>query len=241
MWLPALLRQLELGGNNGVKIVIPEGFSARQIAERLEAGGVCKAEPFLRLVEGRRLEGYLFPTTYFLAPQMSEEDAIRLMRSEFERRVLPLYRSMAKEGGLTLHQTMTLASIVEREAEKPTERGMIAAVYLNRMRLRMRLEADPTIQYALGHWKKGLTGVDLKFASPYNTYLHYGLPPGPICSPGLDSVRAALSPATTDALYFVADNAGGHRFSATIEEHIKNKHSFKRAVREARRRQQSGK
>jgi UPF0755 protein len=113
---------------------------------------------------------------------------------------------------------------------------MIAAVYLNRLRRRMRLEADPTVQYALGLWKKGLTTEDLKIESPYNTYIHYGLPPGPICNPGLESFRAALHPASTDAIYFVADAKGGHVFSATLEDHIKAKHSFKRALRALKRR-----
>jgi len=108
---------------------------------------------------------------------------------------------------------------------------MIAAVSLNRLAKRMRLEMDPTVQYALGGWKKGLTLQDLRVNSPYNTYMHYGLPPSPICSPGLDAVRAVLSPSKTDALYFVADNTGGHTFSLTYEEHLKAKLKAKRERR----------
>ena len=118
----------------------------------------------------------------------------------------------------------------------PAEKPLIAAVYFNRMRMRMRLEADPTVQFALGFWKKRLNFEDLKAASPYNTYTHYGLPPGPICSPGLDSIRGVLSPAQTSAIYFVADAKGGHVFSNTMSEHNKAKAEFKKEVRAYRER-----
>ena len=143
---------------------------------------------------------------------------------------------------MTLHQAVTLASIVEREAVLPGEQPMVAAVYLNRMRIRMRLQADPTVQYALGYWKKGLTSEDLQNPSPYNTYVNYGLPPGPICNPGEGAFRAVLHPAQTDALFFVADLTGGHQFFATQEEHQKAKLAYKRGLREEKRklRGQSG-
>lgn len=232
MWLPDLLAQLQAGGSTGLKVAIPEGFSAKQIADRLEAEGVCKAADFLRVVQAQRLEGYLFPTTYFFEPGTPAAKAAARMREEFKKRVEPEIASAgAGKPNLSAHQIVTLASIVEREAVLAQERPMIASVYLNRMRIRMRLEADPTVQYALGHWKKGLTTADLRNPSPYNTYVHYGLPPGPICSPGLESIRAALAPAKTDALYFVADATGAHVFSATYEEHLKAKRSFKRTLR----------
>jgi len=226
-----ILRLLSEGSMSGVKVPIPEGFSARQIAERLEVGGVCRGAEFLRQVRAKRLEGYLYPTTYYLEPQAGAEKVIQRMVQEFERRIKAEHEASGPKPKLTLHQLVTLASLVEREAVLAREKPLIAAVYLNRLRLRMRLEADPTVQYALGRWKQGLTTEDLKTPSPYNTYLHYGLPPGPICSPGLDSFRAALSPARTEALYFVADNTGGHVFSTTHEEHQKAKRSFKRGLR----------
>lgn len=231
MWLPSLLRQLTLGGNAGLRVVIPEGFDVRQIAERLEAQGVCGADEFRRYAEAQRLEGYLFPTTYFFDPQTPAAKVAARMREEFERQVVPLYDQTRPKPQLSLLQTLTLASIVEREAVLSRERPMIAAVYLNRLRLRMRLQADPTVQYAVGYWKKGLTKSDLQNPSPYNTYVHYGLPPGPICSPGLDSVRAALNPAQTDALYFVADNTGAHAFSTTLEQHTRAERTFKHELR----------
>jgi len=223
-------------GGGGVKIVIPEGFSARQIAQRLEAAGVCRGGDFLRYVALNRLEGYLFPTTYYLEPASESGRLAERMNQEFKRRIADEFARTEPKPRMTLHQLVTLASIVEREAARKYEQPMVAAVYLNRMRRRMRLEADPTVQYALGYWKKGLSAEDLRSPSPYNTYIHYGLPPGPICSPGLDAFRAALRPARTDDIYFVADHAGGHVFSATHDEHLRAKQSFKRALREEKRR-----
>ena len=234
MPLPSLFRALK-SGSGGVKAAIPEGFSSWQIAERLEALGVCGAAEFLACVKANQLEGRLFPTTYYLEPSLGAAEAAARMTQEFKRRLLAEYMAGGAKANLTLQQALTLASIVEREAVHPEEKSMIAAVYLNRMRKRMRLEADPTVQYALGLWKKGLTSEDLRTESPYNTYIHYGLPPGPICSPGVDSFRAALHPAQTEAVYFVADNKGGHIFSTTHEEHLKAKRAFKRELRELKK------
>ena len=225
------LRILKAGSNTEVKVSIPEGFSVRQIAERLEAAGVCKAAAFEKYAQENRLEGYLFPATYQFEPQSLPEKAASRMRVEFKRQVEPAYEAAKDRPQLTLQQTVTLASIVQREAVLSVERPIIAAVYLNRMRKRMMLEADPTVQYALGRWKKGLTLTDLKDSSPYNTYTHYGLPPGPICSPGLESILGVLHPAKTSALFFVADMKGGHNFTNTIEEHLKAKGEFKRGLR----------
>lgn len=218
------------------KVVIPEGFSARQVAERLQAQGVTQAEEFLRYVRTHRLEGYLFPITYHFSRSLAAPETARRMRQEFERVAGPELRNLSASR-LSREQAVILASIVEREAVLAREKPMIAAVYLNRLAGRKPLEADPTIQYALGHWKRGLTLKDLKIDSPYNTYVRFGLPPGPICSPGLDSIRAVLAPARTDALYFVADNTGGHAFSLTYEEHLQAKEKAARERRLLRRRQ----
>ena len=235
MPLPLLFHRLAAGAA-GAKVVIPEGFSSWQIAGRLEALGVCRAADFLAYVKANGLEGRLFPTTYFLEPASEAAHAAGRMKQEFKRRLEAEYEAAGLKPNLTLQQFLTLASIVEREAVHPEEKPTIAAVYLNRMRKRMRLEADPTVQYALGYWKKGLTSEDLRTESPYNTYIHYGLPPGPICSPGLGSFRAALHPARTEAVYFVADNKGGHTFSVTHEEHLKAKREFKRELRAIKKR-----
>ena len=219
-----VLRILTAGQNNDVKVTIPEGFSAKQVAERLEAFGVAKAADFLALAQGAPpLEGYLFPTTYHLRPGSGAEAAAKRMTAEFDRQIRAEWDRTADKPKLTLHQAVTLASIVEREAVQGAEKPMIAAVYFNRLRRRMRLEADPTVQYAhgkdAGEWPR-LRHKHLAVDSPYNTYEHFGLPPGPICSPGLDALKAALHPAASDALYFVAEgDTGRHIFSRTYEEH----------------------
>lgn len=231
-----VLRKLSEGRTVGVRVAVPEGFATWQIAERLEAAGICKAEEFLAYARDNRLEGYLFPTTYFFEPGTKVEKIAAKFKEEFAAQIEAAYNAQNPKPRFTLHQLVTLASIVEREAALARERATIAAVYLNRMRKRMRLEADPTVQYALGRWKKGLTLADLKHPSPYNTYMHYGLPPGPICSPGLESFKAAMNPAATDAIYFVADHTGGHFFTASHDEFLKAKASYKKELKNIKRR-----
>lgn len=234
--LASLTRKLTQGLTADVKVVIPEGFMARQIAERLEAAGVAKADEVLRLARDRRLEGRLFPSTYHFPLGYGAERALKLMNDEFERQIVAAYKAFPEKPALSLEDSLILASIVEREAVLKQERPMIAAVYLNRLKKGMRLQADPTTQYALGHWKKGLTRSDLQNPSPFNTYMHKGLPPAPICSPGLESFLAVLRPATTRALYFVADTTGGHVFSETNEEHSNARMQYKRNLRKIKER-----
>lgn len=224
-----------------VKIVIPEGFCARQIADRLQANGIISStEEFMAYVQANRLEGYLFPTTYHMTPGMRAEDAAHMMHMEFRRTVQPEF-DKNPPGRLSPQQVVILASIVEREAVLKHEKPTIAAVYLNRLARRKLLEADPTVQYALsegayekglkpkyGYWKKGLTLKDLKLDSLYNTYQRIGLPPTPICSPGVESIKAVLNPAQTDAIYFVADNTGGHVFNVSYQEHLRAKDKAKK-------------
>lgn len=233
MWLFSLLKILNAGASNkGIQVIIPEGFSARQIGERLEASGICSAADFENYVAENNLEGYLFPSVYYFEPRMTPKKAAQKMEDEFFRVIGAEYQKTSPKPILSFRKALILASIIQREAVLSREKPLIASVYLNRLRLRMKLEADPTVQYALGRWKKRLAIADLKTDSPYNTYLYYGLPPGPICSPGLDSFIAALHPAETDDLYFVADDKGGHRFATTNAEHIKNKELLKKALRE---------
>ncbi|OUC09003.1 hypothetical protein RY27_05590, partial [Litorilinea aerophila] len=184
---------------------------------------------------GASLEGYLFPNTYEIpAVDGRAEDLLIRQLDTFAAQVVPAYEEAVAAGAtdLALYEVLTLASIVEREAVVPAERPAIAGVYLNRLAAGMKLEADPTVQYAMGYqpetgqwWKTPVfleeyAGVD----SPYNTYLYEGLPPGPIASPGLDSVRAVLYPEAHDYLYFVAlpDGSGRHVFANTFEEHAEN-------------------
>ncbi|MGC8728292.1 MAG: endolytic transglycosylase MltG [Elusimicrobiales bacterium] len=214
---------------NSIKVSIPEGWRAEQIAERLYKNGVIRSEKkFMEIVKKESLEGYLFPSTYYFNKNMSEEEVIKVFKDTFDKNIRPLFSLYKIPDWLDEYKVMIIASIVEREAVFDEERGLIAAVYLNRLKKKMPLEADPTVQYALGYWKKGLTYKDLEIPSPYNTYYVGGLPPTPICSPGKKSVEAVLNPAQIDAIYFVADNTGKHVFNVKYEEHVKAKEKAKR-------------
>ncbi len=215
-----ILDDLIQGRTEKEKLVIPEGFASWQIAERLESLKICDAKAFLAHVAKEKLEGYLFPATYELANGLSPASVARQLTAEFESRWTPDKEARAKEIGMTKAQVVTLASIVEREVRAKEEYPLVSAVYHNRLKKNMRLEADPTVQFALGYWKSRLTYNDYRNTnSPYNTYLNFGLPPGPICSPGEEAIKGTLWPATTPALFFLAQEDGRHTFSTTYREH----------------------
>lgn len=176
------------------------------------------------------LEGYLYPATYSFPDSTPPRVAVAIMVHEFERTWKPEWTARGDSVGLSRHEAVTLASIIEREARLPEERPVISAVYHNRLRLHMLLQADPTVQYALGHHVGRLYYRDLTVDSPYNTYRHAGLPPGPIASPGAASLEAAVTPADVPYLYFVAAADGHHEFRTTLAEH----NEARRAVRESR-------
>jgi len=174
---------------------------------------------FLSIVRREKLEGYLFPETYFFETGTSEEEIISTMEKEFERRITPEMLARTRELKLSLHQLITLASIIEMEATE-YDKALVSAVFHNRLKKRMRLKSCATVIYALGKHKERLTYRDLRVKSPYNTYIHYGLPLGPICNPGMGSIKAALYPADTDALFFVVDRTTGkHIFSRYYRQH----------------------
>jgi UPF0755 protein len=248
MPLAEVLATLAQGRMVGGFFTVPEGWRALETADALERSQVTSRASFLDLVEhptgnipdllnslpkGQTLEGYLYPDSYRFDPSTPADVVLRQMLDTFASRVTPDLRAGFQANGLSLQQAVTLASIVEREAVVADERPIIASVYLNRLRRGMRLQADPTVQYALvvadgvttgtdSYWKRRLTFADLAISSPYNTYQVVGLPPGPICSPGLASLRAVAFPATTDYLYFVARSDGTHAFARTLEEHQQN-------------------
>lgn len=207
------------------RVTFLEGWRSEEIAERLAEMGITDARDFLRIVRQDKLEGKLFPSTYLFAVNTPARAVINKMTEQYHQAVVPLFEKYPT--ALTENQVLTLASIVEREAVVHDERPKIAAVYINRFNIGKKLEADPTVQYALGYnlkenryWKKGLTYNDLKTDSPYNTYRYGGLPPGPICNPGYESIKAVLQPEPNfDALYFVAESEGRHVFSRTYDEH----------------------
>ena len=207
------------------KVTFLEGWRSEEMADLLAEKGITDAKAFLDIVREKDLEGYLFPSTYLFAENTPAQKVVDEMLMQYRKNIAPLFRKYPTN--LTEKQVLTVASIVEREAVVHDERPKIAAVYLNRFRIGKRLEADPTVQYALGYnlkedryWKKGLTYKDLRVQSPYNTYRNAGLPPGPICNPSRESVLGVLNPEKNfDALYFVADTGGRHVFSKTYDEH----------------------
>ncbi len=228
-------------------VVVPEGLTAEETFELFWKQGIGgpeafeKALRFTDLLPGitrglSDLEGFLFPNTYVVTRATPARQIVERMVVEFRKNFTPEMREKALEIGLTPRQAVTLASIVEKESGLAQEGPIIAGVYLNRLRRGMRLQADPTVVYALkrdGKWTGTLYRSDYGYDSPYNTYVNDGLPPGPICNPGLAALNAAVSPARTDYLYFVADSAGGHAFSRTFEEHLQAIAAFRRLRNEA--------
>ena len=221
-----------LNGGHGLvnTITIPEGYTLSQItpllartlkvpAESVQAA-VRDTALLARLdIPNPTLEGYVFPDTYAFPVGTTARRAVREMVYSFERRWKPDWDSSLVDLKINRNDLVTMASIVEREARLPEERPVIAAVYYNRLRKGMLLQADPTIQYALGHHVGRVLYKDLAVASPYNTYIHKGLPPGPVASPGAASLAAAANPANVPYLYFVASPDGHHEFRMTLEEH----------------------
>ncbi len=210
------------------RLTVLEGWRSEEIAEALSEKGITDGKEFLSIVRERKLEGKLYPSTYLFSENTPAQKVVAEMLTQYEQRILPLLLKYPSK--LSENEILTLASIVEREAIHHDERPKIAAVYLNRLKIGKRLEADPTVQYALGYnakenryWKKGLTYKDLKTQSPYNTYRNAGLPPGPICNPSYESILGVLNPEPNfDNLYFVADNTGRHVFSPTFDQHKRN-------------------
>lgn len=216
------------------KLTTLEGWRSEEIAEMLAENNITNPQGFLNIVRQRNLEGKLFPSTYYFAENTPAWAVVDAMLNHYNRRVKPLFSQFPTN--LTEQEVLIVASIVEREAIFHDERPKIAAVYLNRLKIGKRLEADPTVQYAIGfnftenrYWKKGLTYRDLRNPSPYNTYRHNGLPPGPIANPSYESIKAVLNPQPDfEALYFVADNTGRHDFSRTYNEHLIKKNKYRR-------------
>ena len=223
-----------------VPVSIPPGSNLREIAGIVEKALGIDSLEFLKLAHDKRfmeecgvydapsLEGYIYPETYVFA---KGEDARFVLRVMVKRMFEVLDDSIplrAGEMGLNIHQLLTIASLIEEEAQVDEERPIIASVIYNRLKRGMPLQIDATVQYALPHHKPRLFYKDLRIESPYNTYLHRGLPPGPIASPGIKSIRAAIHPARTDYLYYVSRGDGTHIFTRTAREHINAKRRVKR-------------
>jgi len=218
-------------------VTIPEGWTMFDIANEFNRQGICSQQEFLTAAhntsliwdlspQAPSLEGFLFPSTYEFTRHTTCEQAVKRMVQDFRAVWETLVPSDSPPpGALTPAQVVALASLVERETPNVAERPIVAGVFYNRLRRGEALQCDPTVQYAMalaGHPIKDVRPQDLRVDSPYNTYQHRGLPPGPIANPGEASLRAALAPAQTDYLYFVANDQGGHFFSRTLAEHNRN-------------------
>ena len=212
-------------------VLHPEGATLGELARALESARLARAEDVIRAagserlrqaldVGGPTLEGYLFPDTYQFVRGLSVEEILGRMVQRLRSKLTPELLARAQARGLDLHRLLTLASIIEREAVDPSEQRLISAVFWNRLALDMPLQADPTVQYAVARERRALTRADLTTDHPYNTYVRRGLPPGPIASPGLAAIAAAVDPAPVKYLYFVAREDGRrHHFSLTVAEH----------------------
>lgn len=237
------------------RITFPEGLTISDLAGIYEARGFGKKKEFLDAAANesaiadldpaaRDLEGYLFPETYAVPRSAAASALVGMMVERFRDLYSDELRMRAAERGLTTRQVVTLASLVEKETAKAEERPIVAAVYLNRLKRGMAMQADPTLVYALqkaGRYDGNIRRVDLAFDSPYNTYKYPGLPPGPIAAPGKASIDAVLAPASVPYLYFVSRNDGSHVFAETLQQHNANVYEYQiqyfRKQRQERQRQ----
>ena len=232
--LLSVLDKLHRGKVKLCKVTIPEGLPKWEVAELLAGKEVVDQKNFLEIVNNpvffyeefswldseESLEGYLFPDTYYFTLREEPVRVAKEFLAKFEEIILPLYQKRNEKNEFSLHQIITLASIVEREAKVSSEKPIIAGVFYNRLKKGMKLGACPTVNYALGDFDEKLSKDQLNYPSVYNTYLHLGLPPGPICNPGVDSIKAAISPAGVNYLYFVSKGDGTHEFTSTYRDHL---------------------
>lgn len=230
---PFLIAQalLDPSPTNATLVILP-GWRLEEVAASLPTSGLTfTPEDFIALAQRENAEGHLLPGKYELPRTASAGELLQTLLSSFEAAITSEIRAGFDQQGLNLHQAVILASIVEREAVVNDEMPLIASVFLNRLAANISLDADPTVQYAVGYnenqgtwWTNPISAADLQFDSPYNTYIYPGLPPGPICNPSTDALRAVAFPAQTPYYYFRAtcDDSGKHTFAETFQEHVNN-------------------
>lgn len=249
MTMEEVVAALQRSQRQDVRITVREGWRIEQIAEVLAGDGVSTQDDLLKVMRSARLdlsilserpagvslEGYLYPDTYQIDTRWSAEQVVQLLAGTMDKRFTPAMRQQAATHNLTVHQVLIIASIIERETAVVSERPMIASVYLNRIAQNMPLEADPTVQYALGYdkdqkrWWPVISADQYRSTdSAYNTYTHRGLPPGPVCSPGLTAIQAVLQPAKSDYLFYLAKGDGTHVFAKTFDEHLDNQKKYQK-------------
>ena len=235
MTIQQIVTMLGKGQTVYQQITIPEGYTVEQIGKLLQekqlgsAANFKKASqnyvPYPYMVNNNpnvvyKAEGYMFPNTYQISKGITEEQILTMMTTQFDKQFTESMRARAAEMKFSINEVVILASLVEKEAQLPADRPVIAGVFLNRLKLDMPLQSCATIQYILGYPKAELSVKDTERPSPYNTYQHMGLPPGPIANPGIAAINAVLYPEKTDYIYFVADKQGAHHFTKTYDEHL---------------------
>ena len=244
------MKLIATGKVSTVTVVIPEGLSSYEIASIFSKKLELDSTKIVNLINDKKiissaginansLEGYLYPDTYAFFWGATEKEAIQTLLNEFQKKFTDSLKQIVMEKGWTVHKILTLASIIEGEAMIDNERPIISAVYHNRLKHGIPLQADPTIQYIIPDGPRRLLKRDLAIDSPYNTYLHPGLPPGPVNNPGINSIRAAIDPADVEYIYFVAKGDGSHIFSRTLKEHLTAKAKFDAYRLEINRRKKS--
>lgn len=231
-----ILQALITADRDTVKVVIPEGYEAKQIQTALSDAGLAGADGFMSALDPSlydykflenlpdrtgALEGYLFPATYEIPETYTAQQIVDLMLATFDSKFTQEYYDRAAVLGMSVDEVVTMASIVERETDNDNERAKVAGVFYNRLNSGMKFQSCATVQYILGEHKPVLSIADTQINSPYNTYVYAGLPVGPICNPGEACIKAALYPENTDAYYFCLSKSGEHIFSKTYEEHVK--------------------
>ena len=225
-----ILRQLGEGRVHLHRVTLPEGLTIHETAQRVADAGLCEKSEFTRAatdpelarqmgLSAKTTEGYLFPETYYFEKPVSAETIVRTMVGRFQGIFSDQWKQRADELGFSVHEIVTLASIIEKETGAPEERKTVSSVFHNRLERGMRLDSDPTVIYGIEDFDGNLTRKHLRTPTAYNTYKRKGLPPGPIANPGQASLHAALYPADTPYLYFVADSKNSHYFSTTLKEH----------------------
>ncbi len=239
---PFIVLHIKNGSVANQGIIIPEGYNLQQIADALAQADLVDKESFMAMatdpkslpeleldypLPGPTLEGYLFPDTYKIAPGTPVHTILRMMLLRMQQVAWPLVEEAGLPAGFDFHKLLTLASLVEKEAQVAEERPLIAAVFLKRLRLGMPLQADPSVKYVMENPPTYLSLQDIAIDSPFNTYKYPGLPPGPIASPGKEAILAVLHPAATNYLYFVARGDGTHIFSSTYQEHLEARRYLK--------------
>ncbi len=241
MSIHEMLGKITSGHSEAEQVVIPEGYTVRKIAKLLDERHIVSEDEFLAAANDSQLlypymkgnrkvsfvtEGFLFPDTYFIPTDSTGEDIVKMMLKNFDDHVPQEMKEQIGKTNLSIYQFVTLASLIEKEAKFEQDRPLIASVFLNRLQKGMKLQSDASISYAMGSYKTAYSIDETEYDSPYNTYRYAGLPPGPICNPGLECMTAILKAPKTEYLYFVADKDGHNHFAVTYDEHMNNVEAY---------------